>query len=208
MPTLNIDISNAKQFTNLDLGEYEGEISALVFLPPREKGKFGQVQAKYLVTEGEAVGRTSSEFLPLHPNATFRLVGWMKKFGGEWEDMDPEELKSLTWETDEDGVTIIEPDLEGVKVVFKVFEETDRKTKEVRVKTELVEVLDDVDLETPVAGEAADDEDDEDDAPVEAEADEDDDEEPTPAPRRSVTKTAAKPAKVAKAARPARRSLR
>lgn len=192
MPTLNIDISEAKSFTNLPEGEYEGEIQGIFEQAPREQGKFGKLRVQYVVIDGAELGRVSSEFLPLDPKLTGFLVAWMKKFG-EWEDIEPAELKELAWETDEAG-ELIDPDLAGTRVIFKVYE------KKGYVNTELVEVLDEVDVSTAAA--TTDDADDADDADDPAEDAEEAPKAAAPAPR------ASRPVRTAAAPKTQRRSLR
>lgn len=187
MPTIPVNLSNVEAFENLPVGEYLGEIEKIVHMEPREAGKFGQLRVQYKVIDGEHLGRTQSEFLSLSPKAVNRLKKWFAKFGDETASVD-------NLETD-DNDEVIEPDLVGFQVIFKVYKERDNRVTDedaddaYRTRTGLVSVEDDEPAPTPKARKPQRQE-------IE-EADDEEDDEAEPAP-----------ARVATAARPKRRTLR
>ena len=88
--------------------------------------------------------RKQSEFISLSPKAAFRVKKWFSLFGlGDTDNVVTDE------ETDE----LTEPDLVGVRVVFEV--RADAKAPG-GVRTEIIEVLDDMSSANPsVAAPAA-----------------------------------------------------
>jgi hypothetical protein len=111
-----------------------GSIDHIELRPASDPSKFDQLMVQYLVIDGEHTGRKSSEFLSLSPRATFRLKRWFDHFGLS------DELTGL--DIDDDTNLLNDPDLVGVNVIFKVFEDAKLYQGERRVRTELVEVLD------------------------------------------------------------------
>ncbi len=155
--------------------------------------------ATYLVTDGDQLGRKSSEFLSLSPKAAFRLKKWFDAFGLA------DELSAL--EIDDDTNLLTNPDLVGIDVIFEVYQDPKLYQGEKQIRTRLLEVLEDAPEPAPApkartATKAA--------APVAAEPEEEEEEaeeeeeEAAPAPR-TTRRTAAAPV----AATPgARRQLR
>lgn len=188
MPTINVNLSKVEAYENLPLGEYLAQVDKITYKAPREAGKFGQLMVTYkVIDDGEQLGRASSEWLSLSPKAAFRLKKWFAKFGlDSTEDLvvgDPDEDGEP-----EDGDELTEPDLIGVQVIFKVYEDKPRPGEtEPSIRTALVSVEDDM---SEAEANAPDEEDDEDEEPEE--------------------KPAAKPKarRPAAAARPQRRTLR
>jgi hypothetical protein len=205
MPTINVDISQAKSFEDLPVGEYYGQIAKLAYHPPRVQGKQGQIRVQYQVIDGEHEGRSMSQFLSLSDKAAFRLVNFMRKFGGDWETMNPEELKNIQIETlDDDTVEYLAGvDLTDLRVIFKVFTGKDRDGNP-RAEAELVSVEDEVDTGADASDGADDSADDGTTAPAPVTA-ADAPDEPVGVPAAARTAPAAR---VATAARPQRRTLK
>jgi hypothetical protein len=142
VPTVPVNLADvSSQFEDLPYDEYEGQIDKVEWRPAREKGKFPQLMVTYTVIDGEQVGRKTSEFLSLSPKADFRLKAWFNKFGlGELE----------TFDYDEDTNQVTEPDLVGIRVVFKVLQDGYKPgTEDPRVRTQLVTVLDELETVAP-----------------------------------------------------------
>lgn len=199
MPTIPVNLSNVEAFENLPLGEYLGQIDKIVFKEARSADKFPQFMVTYTVIDGDQLGRKSSEWLSLSPKAAFRLKKWFAKFGLDDTDNlsvgDPDATGDP-----EDGDELSDPDLAGLQVIFKVYEDKPRPGEtEKSIRTALVSVEDELDDEEPApvpkAKKAA--------PQPEPEEDDDEPEEEEPAPRRRAVTAAPK-----QAARPARRSLR
>lgn len=144
MPKIPVNLADVEAYTNLPVGEYFGEVAEIVWKAAKEAGKFPQLMAKYTVLdEGDQLGQTSTEFISLSPKAAFRLKAYMDKFGvGDIEDLDVDD------ETD----ILMDPDLAGRQVIFKVFKERDKRVADAtapdayRIRTELVSVEDDENL--------------------------------------------------------------
>lgn len=166
MPSVAVNLSDVQSFSNLPVGEYDGQIDKMEHRPPREAGKYPQLMVTYAVIDGEHLGRKTSEFLSLSPKADFRLKRWFDKFGlGDLE----------VYDYDEETMQVTDPDLIGIRVVFKCWEDRPRPgSTENQIRTELVTVLDELDI-TPKA-EAP-------EAEVEAEEEEAEEEVPKPEPR-------------------------
>ena len=188
MPTIPVNLGNVEAYENLPLGEYLGQIDKITFRPAKEEGKFPQLMVTYVVIDGDELGRKSSEWLSLSPKAAFRLKKWFAKFGLD----DTENL-----EVDDESEDLIEPDLIGYQVIFKVHEDKPRPGEtEKSIRTSLVSFEDEMD--TAPAPKAA--------AEKETESDDSDDD-TQPAEEAIV---AARPARreVARPAKPAKRTLR
>lgn len=134
MPFYAVDLKNVQTFENLPDGKYAGSIDSVTFKEATDPSKYPQVQVTYLVVDGELTGRRSSEFLSLSPNAAFRLVKWLARFGigDEFEGFD----------RDEDDPSIVnDPYLVGVDVIFEVYRDPKLYQGEVQHRTRLVQVL-------------------------------------------------------------------
>lgn len=199
MPNIPISFEGVETFENLPIGSYMGSIDKLEYRQATEPGKFDQLMAQYIVIdEGELLGRKSSEFLSMSPKAMFRLKRWFDKFGL---------ADGFTGiEVDDETNLVTDPDLIAVNVIFRVYEDPKPYKGEKQIRTELVEVLDEVTEPAPAparapakAAAAA-------PAPVEEEAAEAEPEAeaPAPAPRRFAPRAAA----TATATGQARRTLR
>lgn len=143
MPSVAVNLGDVQSsFENLPVGEYDGQIDKMEHRPPRAAGKFPQLQVTYVVIDGDSLGRKTSEFLSLSPKADFRLKRWFDKFGlGDLE----------TYDYDEETMLVTDPDLVGIRVVFRCYEDKPKPGEtENQIRTELVTVLDDLDV-TPVA---------------------------------------------------------
>lgn len=90
--------------------------------------------ARYLVTDGEHLGRKQSEFLSLSPRAAFRLKKWFDKFDleGEFTGIEVEDASNQ----------VISPDLVGVDIIFKVYQDSKMYQGEYPTRVELVSVAD------------------------------------------------------------------
>jgi hypothetical protein len=142
VPSVQVNLGDVTStFDNLPYDEYEGQIDKVEWRPAREQGKFPQLQVTYAVIDGDQLGRKQSEFLSLSPKADFRLKRFFDRFGlGELE----------TFDYDEDTNLVTEPDLIGIRVVFKVYQDGFLPgTENPRVRTELVTVLDELDTVAP-----------------------------------------------------------
>lgn len=197
MPNIPLDFSNVEAYDNLPLGRYMGSIDKLELRPASDPSKFDQIMATYLVIDGELTGRKSSEFLSLSPRAAFRLKKWFDKFGLA-------EIQGLDF--DDESNLLVDPDLVGVNIEFRVYEDAKLYQGEKQIRTELLEVFDEepAPAPTPRAKPAS-----RKPAPApepveEEEQEEEEEAEPAaaPAPRRFAPRT--KPA----AAGPARRQLK
>jgi hypothetical protein len=196
MPVFNLDFTGVQSFDNLPIGKYPGSIDKIELKPATGEGKFDQLQVTYLCTDGEFMGRKQSEFLSMSPKAAFRLKRWFDKFGlGEGVPLDVDDETNL----------LMEPDLVGVDVEFRVYEDPKLYLDEHQIRCELTEVFDSVaaPAPTPVARTAA---------PAtrqaapSAQADEETEEVEEEAPAPAKRNFAARPAATA-AAGPARRKL-
>ncbi len=188
MPTIAVDLSNVSEFENLPNGTYLGELTRFYHSPSSEEGKFGQLRAVYtVIDEGPLLGKTATEFLSLSPKAAFRIAAFLNAFGFELDD-------DFVFETDDEDVEVVEPDVIGAQVIFKV---ADRKINkgpragEVISSTELVSVEEMPD--GTASAETADEE---------PEDEPDESEEEAPKPKAAVRRP------VAAAKAPAKRTLR
>lgn len=187
MPTIPVNLADVEAFESLPEDEYLGQIDSITLQPATEQGKFDQLKVTYaVIEEGEHLGRKQSQWLSLSPKAAFRLKKWFDKF--EFGD-----LENL--EVDDETNELIEPDLVGVQVIFKVFKERDKRVADeshpdaYRMRTDVVTVEDDMSAPAAPAAKAA----------PEPEADEDDaesePEEEKPARRVAAAPKAAAPVK-------------
>lgn len=186
MPSVAVNLADVQTFTNLPVGEYEGQIDKMEHRPPRAAGKFAQLMVTYVVIDGEAIGRKSSEFLSLSPKADFRLKRWFDKF--ELGDME-------AYDYDEETMLVTDPDLVGIRVVFQCYEDKPKPGEtENQIRTELVTVLDELDVQPAAKAEVAE------------EAEEDEEAAAEEPEEKKVVRTARPPRPTADA--PKRRSLR
>jgi hypothetical protein len=129
MPAIAINLGQVESFESLPFGTYYGELEAVIYKPASQQGKFPQLQARYIVLDGEQLGRRQSEWLSLSPKALFRLKAWLIKFGvGDNDEV------IINDESPDDPLT---PDLTGSKVVFMVFQDPKDAS---RIRTELQSV--------------------------------------------------------------------
>lgn len=135
MPVLNLDFTNVETYENLPINKYYGSIDAITYREASEPGKFPQIQVTYLVTDGDLLGKKSSEFLSLSPNAAFRLKKWFDRFGLGDE-------VELEWDEDTNQVT--NPDLIGYDVIFEVYQDPKLYKGERQIRTRLVELLEEI----------------------------------------------------------------
>ena len=196
MPQINVNLGDVEDsFENLPVGTYLAEISKAKLREATEEGKFDQLMVTYTVIEGELLGKVSTQWLSFSPKAAFMMKRFFKAFGLEdLADMD----------FDDDTLELLEPDLVGIQVIFKVT--ADAKAPG-GFRTELASVEDEDPIPAPapkraakpVAKAAA-----EPEADDEPAADDDDGavEEEAVAPRRAAPRAAAT------ATKPQRRSLR
>ena len=103
--------------------------------PASDPSKFDQLQVVYIVIDGPHLGRKSSEFLSLSPKAAFRLKRWFDKFGIT------DDIAAL--DVDDDTNLLIDPDLVAVNVIFRIRKDGEYQG-EPRIRTELVEVVDEL----------------------------------------------------------------
>jgi len=141
VPVIPIDFSTVETFDNLPLSKYYGSIDKVELRPATDPTKFDQLMATYLVTDGDQLGRKSSEFLSLSPKAAFRLKRWFDHFGLS------DELEAL--EVDDDTNLLTSPDLVGVDVIFEVYQDPKLYQGEKQVRTRLLEVLEDAPAPVP-----------------------------------------------------------
>lgn len=143
MPSVAVNLGDVKGFSTIPIGEYEGQIDKMEHRPPVAAGKFPQLMVTYVcIEEGDQLGQKTSEFLSLSPKADFRLKKWFDKFGlGDLE----------TYDYDEETMLVTDPDLVGIRVVFKQYEDKPKPGEtENQIRTALVTVLDELDI-TPSA---------------------------------------------------------
>ena len=141
MPVIPIDFSSVETFDNLPLSKYYGSIDKVELRPASDPAKHDQLMATYLVTDGDQLGRKSSEFLSLSPKAAFRLKKWFDQFGLA------DELEAL--EVDDDTNLLTNPDLVGIDVIFEVYQDPKLYQGEKQIRTRLVEVLEDAPAPVP-----------------------------------------------------------
>ena len=124
------------------LGEYLGDIQSATYQETDKPGKFDQIKVTYVVVDGELLGKIQSEWLSLSPKAAFRLKKWFAKFPG----LDDGAVDDLEFD-DADGIS--EPDIVGTRVIFKVYQERDKRVADetaddaYSIKATLVSVEDD-----------------------------------------------------------------
>ena len=148
MPQIRVNLGDVQGFESLPIGSYLGQIDKVENREAREAGKFAQFMVTYaVIDEGDHLGDHQSEFLSQSPKAAFRLKSWFAKFGlGELENI----------EVDDDTNLMTSPDLVGIRVIFKVYQDgflQDGVTP--RMRTVLVSVEDEVDFESALAVEAS-----------------------------------------------------
>lgn len=145
MPSVAVNLADVQSFSNLPVGEYDGQIDKMEHRPARSEGKFPQLMVTYVsLEEGDTLGKKTSEFLSLSPKADFRLKRWFDKFGlGDLE----------AYDYDEETMLVTDPDLLGIRVVFRCYEDRPKPGEtENQIRTELVTVLDELDV-TPAKAE-------------------------------------------------------
>lgn len=174
MPAIPVSLADVETFESLPEGKYLGDIDSIKFQEATQPGKFPQLKVTYVVVDGDELGRKQSEWLSMSPKAAFRLRKWFDRFGFGQEDYEQEEWPRY----DEDTMDLIDPDLVGARVIFKVYADGKKPgTDEDRWRTELVSVEDDEPAPAPRAKAKA--------APAPAEEEEEDDEpEPDEKPAR------------------------
>jgi hypothetical protein len=221
LPTIPIDFTGVETYANLPEAKYAGSIDKIELREATEEGKFDQLMATYMVTDGDQLGQKSSEFLSLSPAAAFRLKRWFDKFGlaDDLEELD----------VDDDTGLLVAPDLIGIDVIFQVRKDSKPYNGEYPLRTTLVEVLDEEPAPKPAARPArraaakAEPEEEAEEAPAKGskaakvaaakaalaalEADDDEDEEEAPAPRRARPSAPAR-RQAAVEDKPKRRQLR
>jgi hypothetical protein len=124
-----------ESFDNLPEGRYLGSIDKIELRPATDPSKFDQLMVQYIVIDGPLMGRKSSEFLSMSPKAAFRLKRWFDKFGIT------DDIEAL--DVDDDTNLLIEPDLQGVNVIFRIRKDGQYQGED-RIRTELVEVVDEI----------------------------------------------------------------
>lgn len=134
MPLIPLDFGSVDAFDNLPLGVYPGQIDKIELRPATDPTKFDQLMVTYLVTDGDSLGRKSSEFLSLSPKAAFRLKKWFDKFGIV------DQMTGLN--VDDETNLLVDPELVGVDVMFKVYEDPKLYQGEKQVRTALLSVED------------------------------------------------------------------
>ena len=133
MITLNFE--GVEAFDSLPEGRYLGSIDKIELRPASDPSKFDQLMVVYLVIDGPHIGRKSSEFLSLSPKAAFRLKRWFDRFGIT------DDIAAL--DVDDDTNLLIDPDLVAVNVIFRIRKDGEYQG-EPRIRTELVEVVDEL----------------------------------------------------------------
>lgn len=133
MPVIPLNFDGVQTFDNLPEGRYYGSIDKVEFRAANDPSKSDQLMVTYLVIDGDHTGRKSSEFLSFSPKAVFRMKRWFDKFGLA------DDLESL--DIDDDTNLLMDPDLVGVNVVFRVRKDGQYQGED-RIRTELVEVVD------------------------------------------------------------------
>jgi len=141
MPVIPLDFSSVETFDNLPISKYYGSIDKVELRPASDPAKHDQLMATYLVTDGDQLGRKSSEFLSLSPKAAFRLKKWFDTFGLA------DDLEAL--EVDDDTNLLTNPDLVGIDVIFEVYLDPKLYQGEKQIRTRLVEVLEDAPAPVP-----------------------------------------------------------
>ena len=141
MPVIPLDFSSVETFDNLPISKYYGSIDKVELRPATDPSKFDQLMCTYLVTDGDQLGRKSSEFLSLSPKAAFRLKKWFDTFGLA------DDLEAL--EVDDDTNLLTNPDLVGIDVIFEVYQDPKLYQGEKQIRTRLVEVLEDAPAPVP-----------------------------------------------------------
>ncbi len=116
MPNIGVNLADAKVFTNLPEGTYLGELSRLYYAEPGEGKEHGSIRAKYNVIDGDSMGESAMEFLPMSPNALGFAVAFFKAFGLDEDQLGDENLLSY----DEDTMDLNGVDLIGARVIFKI----------------------------------------------------------------------------------------
>lgn len=187
MPQISVNLGDVEDsFESLPVGSYLAEVSKARLREATEEGKFDQLMVTFTVIDGDLLGKVSTQWLSFSPKAAFMMKRFFGHFGlGDLDDMD----------FDDDTLDMLEPDIIGTRVIFKV--SADAKAPG-GFRTELTSVEDDEPVAParkarPAPKTAAVEEDDEPADDGEAE-----EEEAAPAPRR-VAKAA--PAAASKAPR-------
>lgn len=180
MPQINVNLGDVEDsFENLPTGSYLAEVSKAKLREATEEGKFDQLMVTYTVIDGELVGKVSTQWLSFSPRAAFMMKRFFGHFGlGDLEDMD----------FDDDSLELLEPDIIGARVIFKV--SADAKAPG-GFRTELTSVEDDDPVPAPRKARKADPEPETDE---DEEAEEADEEEEAPAPRKVARKVSAEKA--------------
>src|SRR5688572_3201240 len=118
MPIIPVNLADVVAFENLPFGTYLGEIAKIEYREASKPGGFPQLQVQYTVIDGDALGKSQSEWLSFSPKAAFMMKRWFSKFGhGEIPDLD----------VDDDTNLLVDPDLVSVRVVFKVYPDPKQK---------------------------------------------------------------------------------
>lgn len=112
MTTIAVNLGAvAGGFEDLPIGSYLGEVTKAKLIQPRAAGKFHQLMVTYMVIDGDHTNRRQNHFMSFSPNA----LGFMKEFFSKFGLGD---LSNL--EFDPDTEELIDPDIVGSKVIFKV----------------------------------------------------------------------------------------
>lgn len=129
MRTIAVNLGNVvSAFEDLPIGSYLGEITKVKIREATEKGKYDQLMVRYMVIDGDLMGRFQTHWLSFSPNSSGFMKDFFSKFGlGELPNIVVDE------ETDE----VAEPDLVGSQVIFK---NTQDKKDADRIRTSLVSV--------------------------------------------------------------------
>lgn len=135
-----LNFEGVEAFDSLPEGRYMASIDKVELRPASDPSKFDSLMVQYLVIDGPHLGRKSSEFLSLSPKAAFRLKRWFDKFGIT------DDIAAL--DVDDDTNLLIDPDLVAVNVIFRIRKDGEYQG-EPRMRTELVEVVDELEPAAP-----------------------------------------------------------
>jgi Protein of unknown function (DUF669) len=131
MPRVPIDFEGVQDFDVLPEGLYEGEIEEIKWKDATAEGKFPQLSVKIRVTGGDLDGRRAFQNLSMSPQSKYRVKRFFNKF-----DL-ADGMEGLEYE--EDSMLVVDPDLTGEPVAFKVKHRT--WNEELRAEVEVVEWL-------------------------------------------------------------------
>ncbi len=133
LPGGTTDFSTVEKYADLAAGEYKGHVEYVRFKEAKTADKSDQLSVCVESDEEETKGARAWQNLYFSPKSLWRMAEFFDVFG----------ITEIDWETglsDEDPFDLLDPDLSGEPIVFRVIPDGQYRGKD-SFKTEVVEWL-------------------------------------------------------------------